>query len=222
MPPGCERAETRREGSQPRVSDSRVGVSVPAAARLHPYNAFSPVVYKVVVSCSPSTCATTPCVTSSRTQGGARHAPRHPRGCPRGPHREQASPGGQHPGLRRVARAHRVHVRTRPTRARPALHLLALCLRTALDHVAGDNPADDRAVALRAATRWRRDSGGRGGGGALNAPPGALAPRCRDGRTSDPFRRDAVRGGVLLARTPWWSPGIRRGSPPRHCSRRRH
>ena len=67
---------------------------------------------------------------------------------------KQTSPGGQHPGLKRadfeLVASMSEHARLE---ARPALHLLALCLRAALDHTGGENPAQERAIALKAATR---------------------------------------------------------------------
>ena len=67
---------------------------------------------------------------------------------------KQTSPGGQHPGLKRadfeLVASMSEHARLE---ARPALHLLALCLRAALDHTGGENPAQERAIALKAANR---------------------------------------------------------------------
>ena len=88
--------------------------------------------------------------------------------------------------------------------ARPALHLLALCLRTALDHVAGDNPADDRAVARRAATRLAaRLKGEEAAEEALErAAGGALARIAAEmDEPSDPFFGETQRcaAEVLLA-----------------------
>ena len=70
---------------------------------------------------------------------------------------KQASPGGQHPGVKRVdfelMASMAEHARLE---ARPALHLLALCLRSALDYRGAGvnpNPPEDRGIALKAATR---------------------------------------------------------------------
>ena len=232
MPPGCERAETRREGSQPRVSDSRVGVSVSAAARLHqrrqrlqPGGVQDDRVHAHRAHAQRPRAR----LHLRRTQGGTRHAPQHPRGYPRGPHREAGEPRRSTPGpATRRLRAHRVHVRTRPTRGATGAASPRACLRTALDHVAGDNPADDRAVALRAATRLAaRLKGEEAAEEALErAAGGALARIAAEmDEPSDPFFGETQRcaAEVLLATAhSMVAVGGSGGSPPRHCSRRRH
>ena len=119
-------------------------------------NAFSPVVYKTIVFMLIEHMRNDPVrdfITAELKVALDTHQ-NIPVGILVDPVVKQASPGGQHPGLKRVDFALLAsmseHARLE---ARPALHLLALCLRVALDHVDGENPAEERAVALKAATR---------------------------------------------------------------------
>ena len=118
---------------------------------------------------------------------------------------KQTSPGGQHPGLKRVdfelIASMSEHARLE---ARPALHLLALCLRTALDHTSGENPAGERAIALKAATRLAaRLKGEEAAEEALErAAGGALARIAAEvDEPADPFFGESQRcaAEVLLA-----------------------
>ena len=170
-------------------------------------NAFSPVVYKTIVFMLIEHMRNDPVRDFITAELKVALDTHHniPVGILVDPVVKQASPGGQHPGLRRVDFAliasMSEHARLE---ARPALHLLALCLRTALDHVAGDNPADDRAVALRAATRLAaRLKGEEAAEEALErAAGGALARIAAEmDEPSDPFFGETQRcaAEVLLA-----------------------
>ena len=170
-------------------------------------NAFSPVVYKTIVFMLIEHMRNDPVRDFISAELKVALDTHHniPVGILVDPIVKQASPGGQHPGLRRVDFAliasMSEHARLE---ARPALHLLALCLRTALDHVAGDNPADDRAVALRAATRLAaRLKGEEAAEEALErAAGGALARIAAEmDEPSDPFFGETQRcaAEVLLA-----------------------
>jgi hypothetical protein len=124
-------------------------------------NAFSPVVYKTIVFMlieHMRNDAVRDFITAELKVALDAH-PNIPVGILVDPVVKQASPGGQHPGVKRVdfelMASMAEHARLE---ARPALHILALCLRAALDHRgggpgSGDNPPEDRAVALRAAMR---------------------------------------------------------------------
>jgi hypothetical protein len=119
---------------------------------------------------------------------------------------KQTSPGGQHPGLKRgdfeLIASMSEHARLE---ARPALHLLALCLRSALDHTAGENPAGERAIALKAATRLAaRLKGEEAAEEALERAAGGALARIaaeNDDQVTDPFFGESQRcaAEVLLA-----------------------
>ena len=119
-------------------------------------NAFSPVVYKTIVFMLIEHMRNDPVrdfITAELKVALDTHG-NIPVGILVDPVVKQTSAGGQHPGLKRVdfelIASMSEHARLE---ARPALHLLALCLRTALDHTSGENPAGERAIALKAATR---------------------------------------------------------------------
>ena len=119
-------------------------------------NAFSPVVYKTIVFMlieHMRNDAVRDFITAELKVALDTHS-NIPVGILVDPVVKQTSPGGQHPGLKRVdfelVASMSEHARLE---ARPALHLLALCLRAALDHTGGENPAQERAIALKAATR---------------------------------------------------------------------
>ena len=119
-------------------------------------NAFSPVVYKTIVFMLIEHMRNDPVrdfISAELKLALDNHA-NIPVGILVDPVVKQCSPGGQHPGLKRVdfqlMAAMAEHARLE---ARPALHLLQLCLQTAMDHVKGQDPAEERAIALKAATR---------------------------------------------------------------------
>ena len=119
-------------------------------------NAFSPVVYKTIVFMLIEHMRNDPVrdfITAELKLALENHA-NIPVGILVDPVVKQCSPGGQHPGLKRVdfqlMAAMAEHARLE---ARPALHLMSLCLQCAMDHVKGQDPPEERAIALKAATR---------------------------------------------------------------------
>ena len=157
-------------------------------------NAFSPVVYKTIVfmlierHAHPLRAR----LHLRRTQGGTRHAPQHPRGYPRGPHREAGEPRRSTPACdASTSRSSRPCPNTPDSRRDRARQTPRVGLRTALDHAAGDNPADDRAVALRAtrlAARLKGEEAAEAPARERDAPGGALARIAAEmDEPSDPF-----------------------------------
>ena len=176
-------------------------------------NAFSPVVYKTIVFMLIEHMRNDPVrdfITAELKVALDTHQ-NIPVGILVDPVVKQASPGGQHPGLKRVDFALLAsmseHARLE---ARPALHLLALCLRVALDHVDGENPAEERAVALKAATRLSARLKGRSRRRRRSSAPRAARWRASPPRLTTPRirttarRRDARRRFCSRRRTAWW------------------
>jgi len=124
-------------------------------------NAYSPVVYKTIVFMFIEHVRNNPVrdfISAELKVALDSHA-NIPVGILVDPVVKQSAQGGSHPGLKRVDFAliasMAEHARLE---ARPALHLLNMCLTTALDHVDPDGRAlkhltQERAIALKAATR---------------------------------------------------------------------
>ena len=119
MPPGCERAETRREDP---TSASQIHALACLFQLLHAFinaaNAFSPVVYKTIVFMLIEHMRNDPVRDFISAELKVALDTHHniPVGILVDPIVKQASPAvNTRPATRRL-RAHRVHVRTRPTR----------------------------------------------------------------------------------------------------------